>query len=195
MKIVLASNNKHKVKEFQEIFLPYGVEILTLNDLNINVDPDESGKTFKENAFIKALEVSKFTSEIVIADDSGLEIDALDGFPGIYSSRYKENEPYIEKFKGIWELLEGKENKNANFTCVLCVLNLEDTPLYFEGKVFGSITKEIKKLEGFGYDPIFFNHEYNKTFSECTSEEKNLVSHRGRALEKLFNYMKEKKYI
>ena len=195
MKIVLASNNQHKVSEFKKIFSPYGVEILTLKDLNINVDPEENGTTFKENAYIKALEIAKHTSEIIVADDSGLEIEALNGFPGIYSSRYKEGEPYIEKFKGIWELLKNKDNKRCNFTCVLCVYNLENTPIYFEGKVYGEITTNIKKEGGFGYDPIFFYPEYNKTFSECSPEEKNSISHRGKALEMFFNYLKEKKYI
>ena len=195
MKFLLASNNKDKIREFREVFTPYGVEILSLKDLNINVDPEENGKNFKENAYIKASEVGKLSSLVVIADDSGIEIEALNGFPGIYSARFMEECTYEEKFVALWDMLKDKDNKTCNFNCTLCVVNLEKEPLYFEGKVFGKITTEIKGSAGFGYDPIFFYSEYNKTFAECSAEEKNAASHRGKAIRMFLDYLKENKYL
>ena len=106
-----------------------------------------------------------------------------------------ENSTYDEKFVALWDMLKDKENKTCNFNCTLCVINLEANPIYFEGKVFGKITTDIKGYAGFGYDPIFFYPEYNKTFGECTKEEKNAASHRGKAIRMLLDYLKEKKYI
>ena len=143
MKLVIASNNAHKIEEFRTALKGLNAEVLSLKDMNINVDPDETGSTFKENAFIKASEISKFTNEIIIADDSGLEVEALDGFPGIYSSRFLENSTYEEKFVALNKMLEGKENRNANFTCALCILNLEKEPIYIESKVFGTLLDSI----------------------------------------------------
>lgn len=195
MKIVLATNNQHKLDEFRLYFADYDVEISSLKDEGINANPDETGTTFKENALIKAEEIAKFTNEIVIADDSGLEIHALNNFPGVYSSRFMDGHSYKEKFIAINEMLKDKENKKANFNCTLCVLNLEKEPLYFEGKTFGEIIEKPQGDGNFGYDPVFYYPPLNKTFAELSQKEKNEVSHRGNALKLLINYLIEKKYI
>ena len=194
MKIVVASNNAHKIEEFKSFFKGYDVEILSLKDANIVVDPEENGETFKDNAFIKANEVSKYTNCIVVADDSGLEIHALNGFPGVHSARFMEGHPYVEKFVEINKMLINKDNK-ANFNCTLCVINLEKNPLYFVGKTYGEILSSPRGDNNFGYDPIFFYPPLNKTFAELTQEEKNKVSHRGNALKQFVDYLKEKNYI
>ncbi len=195
MKIIVASNNEHKIAEFKAYFANLPVEIHSLNDESIDVNPDETGKTFKENAFIKAQAISQFSNDIIVSDDSGLEIHALDNFPGIYSSRFLEGRPYQEKFIEINKMMKGKLDRSANFNCTLCVMNLEKEPIYFEGKTEGVILESALGKEGFGYDPIFFYPPFNKTFAELTQEEKNQVSHRGNALKKFINYLKEKKYL
>ncbi len=195
MKFILATNNEHKKNEFITYLKKYNIDVLSLKDLNINVDPEENGKTFEENAFIKANEVKKICDEIIIADDSGLQIHSLNNFPGIYSSRFLEGKPYTEKFIEINKMLLNKEDRSANFNCTLCVIGLEDKPLYFVGKVDGIILENPSGKEGFGYDPIFYYPPLQKTFAELTQEEKNMISHRGNAIKKLIDYLKEKKYI
>lgn len=195
MDFVLASNNAHKVEEFRAVFNPYGINVYSLKDLQIQTDPEETGTTFEENALIKAEAVARYTDKIVIADDSGLEIRALEGFPGIHSARFMKDHPYEEKFSAIQEMLKGKEDRTANFNCTIAVLHLEDRPLFFVGKVFGFIAEAPSGSAGFGYDPIFYYPEAGKTFAECSSDEKNRVSHRGAALGKLLSYLKEKRYI
>jgi len=195
LEIILSSNNFHKLVEFKKVFEKYDIKILSLKDVGINIEVEETGKTFKENAFLKAEAISKMTDKIVVADDSGLEVHALDGFPGIYSSRFMEGKPYEEKFVAINEKLKDKENRQANFNCTLCVINLEKEPLYFEGKAFGEIIESPRGESGFGYDPIFLYTPSNKTFAELTNEEKNQVSHRGNAIKLLLQYLKENNYI
>ena len=195
MEIILSSNNFHKLVEFKKVFEKYDIKILSLKDVGINIEVEETGKTFKENAFLKAEAISKMTDKIVVADDSGLEVHALDGFPGIYYSRFMEGKPYEEKFAAINEKLKDKENRQANFNCTLCVINLEKEPLYFEGKAFGEIIESPRGESGFGYDPIFLYTPSNKTFAELTNEEKNQVSHRGNAIKLLLQYLKENNYI
>lgn len=191
LQIILATNNKHKIEEFKSFFKGLNVEIRSLSDENIEVNPVEDGKTFKENALIKANEVSKFTNRIIVSDDSGLEIHALNNFPGIYSSRFMEDRPYEEKFLEINKMLKDKKDRSANFNCTLCVKNLTKEDLFFEGKSEGIILEESNGKSGFGYDPIFYYPPLKKTFAELTKEEKNQVSHRGNALKKLINYLKE----
>lgn len=194
--IVISSNNAHKIKEYKEIFAEYpNVEIYSLQDMGIDVDPEENGKTFKDNSLIKANAVASQTKEVVIADDSGLEIDALDGFPGIYSSRFMEGEPYVNKFVTLFEMLKDKDSRGAQFHCVITVLNLEHEPLFFEGIVRGEIATEANGQNGFGYDPIFVPKNFNKSFADLSDEEKNAISHRGVASKKLLDYLTKNKYI
>lgn len=119
MRIILASNNQHKVDEFKKVLFPLGYNVISLKEAQIEVEPDENGKTFKENALIKCLAVSKYTKDIILSDDSGLEIHALNNFPGIYSARFMEGHPYTDKFIAINEKLNGKDDKSANFNCTL----------------------------------------------------------------------------
>lgn len=196
LKIVISSNNLHKIKEYKEIFDEYpNIEILSLNDANINVDPEENGTTFKENSLIKAKAVGELTNNIVIADDSGLEIDALDGFPGIYSARFMEGHAYEEKFMAIFDMLKDKRTRDAQFHCVITVINLTTEPLFFEGIVRGKIATSSNGSNGFGYDPIFIPKGYSESFANLSENEKNAISHRGIATKKLLDYLKEQKYI
>ncbi len=193
-RIIVATNNEHKIFEIKNILSPYGVEVLSLKDANIVSNPEENGTTFHENAFIKANAVKQFTNEVVLSDDSGLCVHALNGFPGTHSSRFMEDHPYKDKWKYINDTLKDYEDKSAHFECDLCILNLEDKPLYFEGKVDGTIVQP-KGESGFGYDPIFYVEEKKKTFGEMSSDEKNSLSHRARALEKFLNYLIKNQYV
>ena len=187
-KIVLATNNKHKLKEFREILSDY--EVLSLNDIDFHNDIIEDGKSFEENAFIKTDAVSEFLKSkglnyTIIADDSGLCVDSLDGAPGIYSARYagEDCNDQNNRDKLIKELV-GKK-RDAYFICVIAVLYPDGVKKSFEGRVNGYITEEEIGDKSFGYDCIFYSEELNKTFGEATDEEKNKISHRGRAIEKM----------
>ena len=195
MDLVIASNNKHKIEEFKQVFSKYGVNVFSLKELNINVDPEETGKTFEENAKIKAVEVAKYTDKVVVADDSGIEISCLNGFPGIYSARFMENNTYEEKFVELNKMMGDSENRVTNYNCSLAVANLTEKPLVFVGKVFGEFLKETRGNGGFGYDPIFFYPPFNCTFGECSQEKKNEVSHRGVAIQMLLKYLVENNYL
>ena len=187
-KIVLASNNKHKISEFREILNDY--EILSLNDIGFTDEIVEDGNSFLENAFIKTDAVSVFLKNkgldyIVIADDSGLCCDSLDGAPGIYSARYAGDghNDQANRDKLLKEL-SGKD-RSAYFICVIAVLYPNGVKKSFEGRVDGYITEEEIGDKSFGYDCIFYSNELNKTFGEANDLEKNNVSHRGRAIEKM----------
>lgn len=193
-KIVLATNNKHKLEEFNAMFASYNVEVISLKDAGIVCDPEENGKTFKDNALIKAKEVSNFTKYPVISDDSGLVIKSLNGFPGVYSARFMEGHSYDEKRLEIVKKLSNFEDKSACFETVLCLYGLEKEPLFFNGRVDGNIVLPSGD-SGFAYDPIFYCNELCKTFGEAVPEEKNKVSHRSRALKKLIEYLIDNKYI
>lgn len=193
-KFILASNNAHKIKEIKEILKKFDFEILSLKEAGINIDVEEDGKTFEENSFKKANEIREYLINkgeknfIVMADDSGLEVDFLNGAPGIYSARFagehgndlKNNEKLLEELKGV----EDKERK-ANFICVIVAVTDKGEKIVAEGKSYGVILKVLCGTDGFGYDPLFYVPEFNKTFAEMSSEEKNSISHRGRALNKL----------
>lgn len=182
MKIILASNNKNKLREIRDILEPMGFEVISQSEAGIDIEAEENGKTFEENAFIKAKSVYDIKKIPVIADDSGLEIEALNGAPGIYSARYAEpghrRERVLNEMKNVPDA-----KRDANFTCCICYIDNEGEPHYFTGKVFGKIGYESRGTNGFGYDPIFLYGD--KTFAELSAEEKNLVSHRANALKKL----------
>lgn len=186
-RIVLASNNKHKIKEIKEILSNY--EILSLNDIDFNDDIVEDGTSFEENALIKAKTIhdylkSKDLNYIVMADDSGLCVDSLNGEPGIYSARYaKEHDDKANRDKLLKEL-EGK-NREAYFNCTIVVYYPDGTYKTFVGKTYGEITTEEIGKTDFGYDCVFLSKDLNKTFGETSEEEKNSVSHRGRALKEV----------
>lgn len=186
-KIVIASNNKHKIKEFKDMLTDY--EILSLSDIGFNDEIVEDGKTFEENSIIKAKTIHDYLSSknldyLVMADDSGLCVDSLNGEPGIYSARYAGEHDDAANRNKLIKKLKGK-NRDAYFNCTIVVYYPDETFKVFVGKTYGEITaKEIGKTD-FGYDCIFFSKDLNKTFGEATEEEKNSVSHRGRAIEKM----------
>ena len=189
MDIVIATNNINKVKEYNEILSPLGFNCLSLKDLNIICDPEETGSTFKENALIKAKEIAKYTNKLILADDSGIEIDAYPNLLGIYSHRFLENEPYSIKNATLIEMLKDKI-KTARYVCVIALLNFNDQELFFEGICEGHISDIPKGNNGFGYDPIFIPSGLDKTMAELESEEKHKISHRGIASNKLVEYLK-----
>ena len=190
--IVLATNNKHKLQEVRSFLAPHKIVVYGLNDLNLKIgDVDENGKNYYENALIKAKAVAKLCDLPIIADDSGLEIEALDNEPGLHSARYAESlGGHANAIKEIVNRLKDKDNRKARFVCDIVLINEEDRPLLFEGIAPGTIAESPIGENGFGYDPIFQSSEINKRFSELTQEEKNKVSHRGKALKKLLTYLK-----
>lgn len=193
MKLVLATNNQGKAAEFQRIFEPLGIEILTQKQVGVQIAVEETGTTFAQNAKLKAMAVYQLCGLPTVADDSGLCIDAMDGKPGVYSARwYGEDTPYSEKNRRILEELRDipKEKRGAQFIAhITCVFSSEDI-LECEGVCEGIIGPEPRGEGGFGYDPIFYVGE--KSFAQLTAQEKDEVSHRGKALRELYEQMKRR---
>lgn len=184
-RIVFATGNKDKVKEIQMILADLGVEVITMKDAGIQIDIREDGATYEENAMIKAEAVAKFTDCIVMADDSGLEIDYLNKEPGVYSARYMgEDTSYRIKNANLIERLKGIEDdkRTARFVCAIAAVFPDGRKVTTRGTIEGRIGYEEKGANGFGYDPIFYVPEFGKTTAELSEEEKNQVSHRGNAL-------------
>ena len=192
MKLVLATNNMGKVREFARILEPLGISLLTQQQAGVQVQPEENGTTCAEHARIKAMAVSQATGLPTMADDSGLCIDALDGQPGVYSARYYgEDTPYTEKNRYILSQLEGlpQEKRTARFVAhITCVLSPEQI-LDCEGVCEGTIGLAPAGEGGFGYDPIFYVGD--KSFAQLDGEAKDAVSHRGKALAKLYEQLKK----
>ena len=193
MKLVLATNNEGKVREFARTLEPLGIEVMTQKQAGVHVSPEENGTTYAENARIKAMAVYEATGLPTVADDSGLCIDAMNGEPGVYSARYYgEDTPYEEKNRRIIESLNGvaEEKRTARFVAhITCVLS-KDEILDCEGVCEGTIGHKPAGDGGFGYDPIFYVGD--KSFAELDGEAKDKVSHRGKALEKLYQKLKER---
>ena len=190
MKLVFATNNKHKLQEVRDI-LGNRVEILSLKDIDCNDEIPETGTTLEENALIKARWISEKYNCNCFADDTGLEVDALDGAPGVYSARYAGEECDSEaNMLKLLQNLTGKTNRTAQFrTVIALIINREE--YLFDGVVKGSISTEKMGEAGFGYDPIFVPQGYDLSFAQMGSEVKNSISHRYRATEKLSIYLKE----
>ncbi len=195
--IVIASNNKHKVKEIQE-FVKSKVKIFTLNDINFNGVLKEDGETLLENARAKAYKIrEKVKDKIIISDDTGLEVDYLAKAPGVYSARFAgKNCTYEENNKKLLKLLKGVKLKDrtARFRTVIYIIFPDGREIYVEGKVNGLITTKPKGKNGFGYDPIFYYPPLKKTFAELTINEKNKVSHRSKAIRLALNAIKNYLY-
>ena len=190
-KIIFATGNENKMREIRQIMGDMQVEILSLKQAGISADIVEDGTTFEENALIKAKAIAEITNEIVLADDSGLEIDALNKEPGIYSARYMgEDTSYHIKNQNLIERLEGieEEKRTARFVCAIAAAFPKGEVLTTIGTIEGRIAHEEKGENGFGYDPIFYVPEFDCTTAELSDEEKNRISHRGNAL----RAMKEK---
>ena len=183
MKLIVASGNKDKVREIKSIFTNY--EILSLKDINLDIDIEENGTTFEENAYIKAKTIFDMTGEMVLADDSGIEIEELNWEPGIYSARYAGNHDDEANNDLVLEKLKDKTNRTARYACALCVFFKDGTHKIIKEYCYGKITHERMGTGGFGYDPLFFVEEIGKTFGQVSLEEKNKYSHRAKALRKL----------
>jgi len=195
-KVIFATSNEGKMKEIREIMKDMDIELLSLKDLNLNPDIVENGNSFEENAIIKAKQVMELTGEIVMADDSGIEIEYLGKAPGIYSARFLgEDTPYDIKNQYILDkLAQAKdEERSARFVCAIACAFPDGKIITSEGIIEGYIAKKISGSNGFGYDPIFYVPEYNCTTAEMSPELKNEISHRGKALRsiksKLKNYL------
>ena len=187
-KVIFATGNQGKMKEIREILGDLDIELLFLKDAGIDADIVEDGKTFEENAQIKAKTICDLTGEIVLADDSGLEIDYLNKEPGIYSARYMgEDTSYHIKNANLIERLDGVEDekRTARFVCVIAAVCPDGSEHVTRGTIEGRIGYEEKGENGFGYDPIFYVPEYHCYSAELAPEEKNKISHRGKALEEM----------
>lgn len=185
MKLLIASNNKHKIQEIKTILCGKFEQILCLSDLEIKCDPEETGKTFAENALIKAKAVAKLPDTAILADDTGLCVDALNGQPGVNSARYAGNHDDAANRRKLLAELNGKANRTAHFESAVVLLYPNGNYVSACGRVDGYILQQENGANGFGYDSLFFCTELNKSFGTATAEEKNAVSHRGRALQQL----------
>ena len=188
--LLVATNNQHKLKEIRQILSPHHITVYGMKDLNINIgEVEENGLSYYENALIKAQALQKVTTMPIIADDTGLEILSMDNKPGLHTARYAESlGGHANAFIDIFKNIEGKD-RSATFVCDIVLVNVEDKPLRFEARVPGHIAESVSGEGGFGYDPIFICDELNKTYASMTEEEKNRVSHRGKALKKLLTYL------
>lgn len=188
MKLIFATNNKHKIREISSI-LDQGYTLIGLNDVDINDDIPEDGETLSDNALHKARYVYERTGMNVFADDTGLEVDELSGAPGVHSARFagesKDSDANITKLLG---LLEGKKSRKARFRTVIALI-FNKREYLFEGTVEGEIIDRRRGTEGFGYDPVFVADGYEQTFAEIPLSEKNRISHRARAIKKLTDFL------
>ncbi len=196
MKLVLASNNQDKLREIREILGEFGIEIISQGEAGCNIDAQENGSTFQENARIKALAAMRATGLPAVADDSGLEVNAMGGGPGIYSARYGGRDlSYDIKNRMIIDKVAGSDDRGARFVCsAVCVFPNGDE-ICADGVINGSIGTELQGNGGFGYDPIFIPDGYECSIACLSDAEKNSISHRGKAFkdlsEKLFRYMEK----
>ena len=183
MKLALATNNQHKIQEMRAILGDSFEELLSLKELGIDVDVEETGTTLEENALLKAREITRLSGMPSLADDTGLMVDALSGAPGVYSARYA-GEAHDDKANRelLLKNLSTATDRSAHFSTVIAVCYPDGKYLLAEGRVEGKIGFEERGNGGFGYDSLFISDELGKTFAEATAEEKNSVSHRGRAL-------------
>lgn len=194
-RILFATGNENKMKEIRMILADLGMPICSMKEAGIDVDIVEDGSTFEENAIIKATEIAKLTGDIVLADDSGLEIDYLNKEPGIYSARYAGvDTSYDIKNQMLLDRLEGvpDEKRTARFVCVIACVFPDGTVETARGTIEGIIGHEIAGENGFGYDPIFYLPEYKCTTAELEPEKKNELSHRGKALRAMRTIMEKK---
>jgi XTP/dITP diphosphohydrolase len=190
MKLVFASNNEHKIREIKSI-LGESFTLLGLYDINMNEDIPENEPTIEGNALSKARYIHTATGMDVFADDTGLEVDALNGKPGVHSARFAgENKDSSENIVRLLSLLGNNENRKARFRTVIALI-LKNKEYLFEGLVTGTIIKEKRGSGGFGYDPVFIPDGKTQTFAEMDPDDKNHISHRGRAVAKLTHFLKE----
>ncbi|MDP4182412.1 MAG: XTP/dITP diphosphatase [Bacillota bacterium] len=193
-KFIAATKNKGKIKEISEILNSFPYEVFSMESVGLDNDIEETGATFEENALIKAKEICAITGEIVMADDSGLEVDYLDGAPGIYSARFAgENATDEDKNNKLLKLLEDVpfEKRTARFVCVIAIVFPDGQSFTVRGTCEGYIAHKPEGANGFGYDPIFYVPEYNMTTAQMPSELKHKISHRGKALRLMVDKLKK----
>lgn len=193
-KIIFATGNKNKMREIREILSDLGMEILSMKEAGIDKEINENGKTFEENALIKARAVAEDTNAVVLADDSGLEIDYLNKEPGIYSARYLgEDTSYEIKNQALLDRLSGvkKEDRTARFVCAIAAVLPDKREFVVRETIEGYIGERTAGTNGFGYDPIFYVDEYGCSTAELSEEKKNEVSHRGKALRAMREVLKK----
>ncbi|UKI21693.1 MAG: XTP/dITP diphosphatase [Christensenella sp.] len=191
MKLAIATNNQHKLQEIRAILGDSFEELLSLKDLGIDVDVEETGTTLEENALIKARAILALSGIATLADDTGLMVDALNGAPGVYSARYAGEEHNDAKNRALLlKNLDGVKDRSAHFATVIALCYPDGKTLTASGRVNGEILLSERGTEGFGYDSLFFSTELGKTFAEATQAEKNSVSHRGRALRAMLELVK-----
>ena len=192
MKFIVATKNHGKVKEISKIFADLNIDVITQEEAHINIDVEETGDTFEKNALIKARAISMLCDDIVIADDSGLCVDALDGRPGVYSARYAGPDASdSDRINKLLDELKNEDNRNAKFMCCVALVLPDGREFTATGEVNGTILSAPEGENGFGYDPVFFSNELQKTFAVATAEEKNAISHRGRALRAMYEKVRE----
>lgn len=186
MRLIVASNNQNKIREIKKILQNKVEEVISLKDAGIFVDVEETGKSFQENALLKATAIRnllKDKSFAVLADDSGLEVETLNGAPGIFSARFAgENKNDSDNRKKLLTLLKNQKNRKARFVCALVLINENDGKISVTATSDGEITEKETGDNGFGYDSLFYSYDLKKTFAEASDDEKNSVSHRARAL-------------
>jgi XTP/dITP diphosphohydrolase len=188
--LIIASNNKHKIEEISQILSGCGIKIFSLKDFPEFPDPEETGTTLFENSLIKAKAVCGKFGKPAIADDTGLFVNSLKGEPGVYSARYSgENATYESNCEKLLKELQAHKDRSAEFRSVICLYINDSEKYFFEGIVKGNIINEKRGSNGFGYDPLFVPEGMNKTFAELTEAEKNKISHRSLALQKLKEFL------
>ncbi|MDO5153958.1 MAG: RdgB/HAM1 family non-canonical purine NTP pyrophosphatase [Eubacteriales bacterium] len=195
MKVVLASKNKHKLEEISKITEKFDMELVLESELGVDIDVEETGKTFEENSFLKANAVMKATGLPALADDSGIAVDALNGEPGIYSARYGFDDT-LDDWGRLQLLLKNTEHvpdgqRQAQFVCVITLVMPGGEVIQARGEVHGELLRAPAGEGGFGYDPIFYYPPYGKSLAEVSAEEKNRVSHRANALKVFYEKLKE----
>ncbi len=192
MRMIAATKNKGKIREIENIFGKLGIEVVSAEDDGIDVEVEETGSSFIENSLIKARSIAMFCDSIVLADDSGLCVDALGGRPGIYSARYAgEGASDSEKVAKLLEEMKGVTERSAMFVTAAAVVFPDGREVTAMGEVRGYILDAPEGNNGFGYDPVFYSRELGKSFAMATDEEKNSVSHRSRALRALYEKIKD----
>ena len=189
--VVFASHNAGKIKEIKELLQPFGINVKSALDMELP-DVEETGSTFAENSLLKSQTIAELTGLPCIADDSGLCVDALNGAPGVYSARYAPNRDFDKGMEKLLSEMAQSPNKSrkAHFSCVISLAFPNGGYELFEGRVDGHIAAEKQGIGGFGYDPLFIPDGFAKSFAQMSKDEKNQVSHRGRAVEKLKAYLK-----
>ncbi len=190
MDIIVATNNQGKVKEIKNILYPHNV--MSQAEIGVDIDVEETGETFAENAFLKARALKPYTDCAIIADDSGLMVDYLNGEPGVYTARYAgENTTPMQGIEKLLKNLEGVafEGRGAKFVSVIALVMPDGSEYSFEGECSGYITNILRGENGFGFDPVFYYPPLDKTFAELSDEEKNRVSHRSAAISKLSKFL------